>query len=243
MNRATAQLYGLGGGALVLWLGMTYWAYSGWGIFAGIGFGLFALIGVGLPWLYVRVLLTPFGKGLFGTGFLILAQLTFGAGALVRLDNGSYEWGRLREDNDGLYTKLSSGKIVRIDGERSDLPSVAWAPLAIVEEKTDRNMNRITVDQSSFKTERPDPASTEGESVKTPLRIADGGEKDDWHIDSSKLERWVHDAAGAELPRSGVRKALEEKGGEQHLSQFWLAIISGGLVVTGFVLGYGAIIL
>ncbi|MDR9382220.1 MAG: hypothetical protein RI560_11215 [Natronomonas sp.] len=242
LESSKVQLGALGVGAVLVWAALTYWAFVGWGIWSAVGFALFAIVGVTAPWVFVRVMFTPFFKGLLGAAFAILAQLTFGAGALVRRDDGGYEWGKLREDADGLYTILKNGDRVPIDGKRSDLPTVAWAPLAVTEQKTERNMRRFTVDET-FATERPDPATGGGESVKTPLRIADGGEVSGWHIDSSKLERWVHDAAGAELPRNGLRKALEEKGGTQELSQWWLTIMAGVLVVLGFVLGYGALAL
>ena len=241
LESAKVQLGALAVVAIGLWVGLTYWALSGWGLGAAVGFALFALIGVVTPWVYVRVLFTPWFKGVLGAAFLILGQLTFGAGALVRRDDGGYEWGKLREDSGGLFATLSNGNRVNIDGDRSDLPSVAWAPLAVVEQKTGRNMARFTVDDG-FATERPDPATGGDETVQTPLRITDGGVSD-WHIDASRLERWVHDAAGAELARNGLRKALEEKGGQQQLSQWWLTIMAGGLVVLGFVLGYGALIL
>ena len=234
------QLVTLATGAGFLWLGLAAWAASGWGPLAGILFAVCALLGAAAPWLYVRVLLTPAGRGMLGTAFLILAQLTFGAGALVRRANGSYEWGRLREDRDGLFTVLSDGTVVEIDGDRADLPTVAWQPLAVVEAKTESNMSRFTVD-ASFETERPDPAFDD-ETLQTPLALSDGG-ANGWHIDASKLERWTHDAAGADLPRSGLRKALEEKGGEQQLGQLWFTVMAGVLLIVGFILGYGALIL
>lgn len=241
LESAKVQLGALATGAVVFWLALTYWALSGWGVWAGAAFAIAAIIGVAMPWVYVRILFTPFLKGVLGAGFLILAQLTFGGGALVRRDDGGYEWGKLRSDDTGLFTVLSTGEHVDIDGDRSELPTVAWGPLAIVEQKTDRNMARFTVDES-FADERPDPAKGGEGSVKTPLRLADGGVSG-WHVDSSKLERWVHDAAGSGLPRDGLRQALEEKGGQQQLGQLWLTLMAGGLVVLGFVLGMGALML
>jgi hypothetical protein len=138
-----------------------------------------------------------------------------------------------------LYTVLSSGRVVRIDGTRDDLPTVAWAPLAVVEEKTDRNMARFTVDET-FRTTRPDPTA-DGEMIETPLALADGG--DGWHLDSSKLERWARGTANAELPRNGRRKALEEKGGEQRISQLVTMIGAAVLAVLGFGMTAGVLLL
>ena len=189
------------------------------------------VIGVSAPWIYVRILFTPYGKSWLGTAFFVLGQLTFGAGALVRREDGTYVWRRLRVDSGGLFTVLESGRVVRIDGERADLPEVAWAPLAVVEEKTETRMREFTVDET-FQRTRPDPAGDK-EMVATPLALADGG-GDGWHLDASKLERIARGAAGAELPRNGRRKALEEKGGQQQISQ-WVTMIGAGLLaVVGF---------
>jgi len=233
MNRRDiAQLVALVLGVMAAAGGGTYAAYVGWGLLPAVFFAILFAVGVSAPWAYVRVLLTPLGKELMGVAFLILAQLTFGAGALVRRDDGAYEWGRLREDADGLFTVLADGTEVRFAGDRGDLRTVAWAPLAIAEQKTDRNMDRLTVGDS-FETERPDPADGGESTVKTPRALADGGASG-WHIDSAKLHRWVEGSAGAGLPRSGLRKALEEEGGENRISTLVTMAGAGVLLVLGF---------
>jgi len=211
-----------------------------YGLWSGVAVGLGLIIGLSAPWLYVRVLFTPMGKGLFGAAFFILAQLTFGAGALCRRDDGTYEWGLLREDDRGLYTLVDGGRRVPIEGERASLPTVAWGPLAVVEEKTDANMSQFTVDET-FQTTRPDPAGEPGDVVETPLALADGGEG--WHLDAAKLERWARDSAGAELPRNGRRKALEERGGQQQISQLVTMLGAGVLAVLGFGMTAGVLML
>lgn len=237
--RELGQLAGLGLGVVAAWVGGAYLAFAGWGLWAAVGYGALFAVGIAAPWTYVRVLLTPLGKELVGAAFLILAQLTFGAGALVRRDDGAFEWRRLREDDAGLFTVLADGTEVRFDPARGDLPKVAWAPLAVGEQKTARNMDRLAVDDG-FETERPDPAGGDDSTVATPLALADGG-TDGWHLDATKVSAWVRDSAGAELPRNGLRKALEEEGGQQQISTLVTMVGAGVLMILGF--GMTAVVL
>ena len=227
-----AQLTYLAAGAVVGGVGLAVIAAVFYGFWSGLAVGVGLVIGVSAPWIYVRLMFTPYLKQPLGAAFFILAQLTFGAGGLVRRQDGGYEWGRLREDSDGLFVQLECGRRVRVDGQKADLPTVAWAPLAVVEEKTEQRMQELTVDET-FRSTRPDPADDNGGVVETPLALADGG-GDGWHLDSGKLERWSRGSAGAELPRNGRRKALEEKGGQQRISQFVTMIGAGVLAVVGF---------
>lgn len=239
LTSTQAQLAYLALGAVVVAVVFVAAAYLFYGVWSTLAVVIGLVGGVSAPWIYVRVFFTPLGREPLGAAFFILGQLTFGAGALVRRQDGTYEWGRLREDVDGLYTVLSSGRVVRIDGTRDDLPTVAWAPLAVVEEKTDANMTRFTVDET-FRTTRPDPKS-DGAMVETPLALPDGGEG--WHLDASKLERWARGSANAELPRNGRRKALEENGGEQRISQLVTMVGAGVLLVLGFGMTAGVLML
>ncbi len=207
----------------------TIVAALGWGLISGVLFFVGVIVGCALPWFYVRVMMSPFLSGQLGSAFLILAQLTFGVGVIVRRDDGVYEWCKLNQDES--ETTLSDGRTVKVDVEPDELPTIAWAPIAIVEQKTEKNMSGFIVDD--WRKTRPDPKQ-HGTEVKTPLAIADGGE-DCWHVDSSKLERWARGSAGNGLPRSGLRKALEEEGGQQRISQFVTMIGTGVLMVVGFV--------
>jgi hypothetical protein len=239
LTSTKAKLAYLGAAAVGVGILLAVVAGMVWGLWSGIAVIIGLVLGVSGPWLYVRVLLTPLGKGAFGAAFFILAQLTFGAGALVRRQDGAYEWCRLREDTTGLFARLACGRRVDIAGSRDDLRSVAWAPLAVVEEKTDTNMQQFTVDESTWQTARADPAGDDGKMVETPIALADGG--DGWHLDASKLERWARGSGGAELPREGRRKALEEKGGAQQISQLVTMLGAAVLMVFGF--GMGAVVM
>jgi hypothetical protein len=237
-----AQLAYLAVAALVVAVGLVAVAWSLYGLWSGVATIVGLVGGVTAPWIYVRVLFTPAGREALGSAFFILGQLTFGAGALVKRQDGAFEWGRLREDEHGLFMRLKSGRRVPIDGDRDALPSVAWAPLAATEEKTEQNMREFTVDKDTFATVRPDPQDPDGDGmVDTPLALADGGRG--WHLDASKLETWARGTADSELPRNGRRKAFEEKGGEQRISQLVTMIGAGALAIVGFVLAVGALML
>jgi len=240
LTSTRAQLVYLGTAAVAIAVGMIAAATLFWGLWSGVAATIGLVVGVAWPWLYVRVLFTPLGKGAFRAAFFILGQLTFGAGALVRRQDGTYEWGRLQEDDTGLFMRLRCGRRVDIDGTRDELPTVAWAPLAVAGEKTDGNMARFTVDET-FRTMRPDPVGDETDMVRTPLALADGGSG--WHLDASKLERWARGSGGAELPRNGRRKALEEKGGQQQISQLVTMVGAGVLLVLGFAMTAGVLML
>jgi len=240
LTSTTAQLVYLGVAALVAAVVFVAAAWLLYGFLSGVAVVAGLLGGVSAPYIYVRVLFTPAGREPIGAAFFILAQLTFGAGALVRREDGGYEWGRLREDNDGLFMRLESGRCVRIDGDRSSLPTVAWAPLAVTEEKTEENMSQYTVDDD-FQTERADPAADDDVKINTPLALTDGG--DGWHLDASKLETWARGTADSEMPRNGRRKALEETGGEQRISQLVTMIGAGVMAIVGFALGAGVLVL
>jgi len=214
-------------------------AFVGYGALAGILAAVGLVVGVAAPWVYVRVMFAPVGDSALATGWFILGQLTYGQGALVERATGGYEWRRLQQDGRGLYCKLSNGDRVDIGGELADLPTVAWAPLAVVSEKRQTNMDRFTVG-SDWDETRPDPTDTDS-TIHTPKAAAtDGG---GWHLDASKLEDWARGAGSNELPRNGRRMALEEAGGEQAVSQLFIIVGAAVLAVVGFVLGSGVLIL
>lgn len=240
LTSTKAKLAYLAAGGVAIAVALFAVAWVLYGVWSAAAVAIGGLIGLSAPWLYVRVLFTPFGKEVFGTAFAILGQLTFGDGALCRRQDGGYEWGKLREDDDGLFLRLGSGRRVPIEADRTDLPKVAWAPLAVVEEKTESNMAQFTVDET-FQTTRPDPAGENGDVVRTPLALPDGGRG--WHLDASKLERWARGSAGAELARNGRRKAFEEEGGEQQISQLVTMIGAGVLAVLGFGMTAGVLML
>jgi hypothetical protein len=226
-------------GAIGFGIVLTITAGLLYGLLSGVATGVGLIGGLAAPWIYVRVMRSPAFGSTLATAFYILAQLTFGAGAIVRREDGRYEWRRLQQDDGGLYAELSVGRRVDIDGDIDELPSLAWAPVAIVEERTEQSMAHITADPEEWSEERPDPARGVTGNIETPLGgdsdvAADGGEVDGWRINAAKLERWCRGTADSEPVRAGLRKALEEEGGQQQLSELYLMIGAGVLLVFGF---------
>lgn len=235
-RRTQLALGAVGVVAFGIALSVTAGALYGW--LSGVATAVGLVVGVSAPWSYVRVMRSPAFGSTLATAFFILAQLTYGAGAIVRREDGRYEWRRLRQDSDGLYAKLSVGRRVDIDGDIDELPSLAWAPVAIVEERTEQSMAHIAADPEEWSAERPDPARGVTGTVETPLGgddvAADGGAVEGWRINAAKLERWCRGTADSEPVRAGLRKALEEEGGEQQLSEVYLMVGAGTLLVFGF---------
>ena len=210
-----------------------------YGLLSGVATGVGLIGGLAAPWVYVRVMRSPAFGSTLATAFFILAQLTFGAGAVVRREDGRYEWRRLQQDDGGLYAELSVGRRVDINGDIDELPSLAWAPVAVVEERTEKSLDHIRAKPEEWTGERPDPARGVSGTIETPLGgddgvAADGGSTDGWRINASKLERWCRGTADSEPVRAGLRKALEEEGGQQQLSELYLMIGAGVLLVFGF---------
>jgi hypothetical protein len=216
---------------------MTVIAATIYGFLSGIATAIGLIAGVSGPWIYVRVARTPALGGVLSTAFFVLAQLTFGAGAIIRREDGRYEWRRLHDgDEDGLYATLSNGRRVDIDGEINELPTLAWAPVAVVEEHSETALSHILVDEQEWADERPNPRRGSDGTILTPLPSSDGAATDGggYRIDSAKLARWCQGSAEAEPVRSGLQKALEEEGGAQQLSQLYLMIGAGVLMIFGF---------
>jgi hypothetical protein len=68
--------------------------------------------------------------------------------------------------------------------------------------------------------------------------------RDDTHLISmKKLAQPAEGSAGPQLAQRGRAKALEEAGGQQAISTIWLMILTGGMAVVGFGMGYGSLLL
>lgn len=238
LSTTTGQFVLVGSAAAVVVIGLILSSWLLYGLLSGVAVAVGLVVGAVAPWGYVRVAMAPLFKGSLSTAFFILLQLTNNQSALIERADSGYEWRLLRRDDGGLYATLSDGQRVDIDGDVADLKSVAWGKLAVVSQKTERNLGELTVED--WAEQRPDPVDRES-SVDTPL-VADGGDGG-WHLDASKMERLARGSGGNELARNGRRKALEEKGGQQQLSQLWTSIGAVALLVLGFVLGFGALML
>ena len=168
----------------------------------------------------------------------IAAQVAFGRALLARRDDGTYEWTVLRRDGDGYFGRLSDGRIVDIEADRGELFSFGFGRLAVSEQKTERNMDEWTVVHTPGSSEQP-VEQRAGVPVTAPRKER----ADSWLVSLSTIQRAIRGSASSTLVRRGRDKALDEEGGAQQLSQLWIMGFASVLLVLGFVLGYGAMLL
>ena len=189
------------------------------------------------PWLTIRLMgdALPLG-GLVAKGLWIVAQLTAGRGGLVRADTGHYEYHPLREDDDGFFVRLDNGDEVRIDGDEGDLYRFGWRPLAIAEQKSERNLGPYLADE-------PDIRKKETREVRQEYDVHHPKQyrSDTWLLSTARLKNLARGSAGSELVRSGRVKALEEYGGTRQINPFHTMLIAGVMCILGFVLTWMAV--
>ena len=222
----------------LLFLALVVFAASGWGLFGAVAFVGGAILGLSGPPL--AILLFRDGlplNGLIGTGLVICAQVAFGRSVLVRRDDGTYEWTVLRGDWAGPYCELSDGRQVPVNGERGELFSFGFGQLAVTEDKTDRNMDEWTTPDTPGASNQP-VEHRAGMPIVPPKREGNG-----WLVTHAAIQRVIRGSASSHLIRRGRDKALDEEGGTQQVSQLWVMGFASALLVGGFILGYGALIL
>lgn len=234
------RVVGAGVGAVAVVAALVATAYLLNGLFAAVALVFSLGLGAAIPLAGVVVLKSGFPLGgLLAKGLSILGQIVFGKGAVVRREDGGYEWHRLVDTEHGYQVELDDGTVLDIDGDRGDLYRFGGRPLALVEEKG-QNVEQFTVTEEPPET--ADEATREtraGMSVHHPRRFG----ADNYLLSLKQLAGPASGSAGPSLSRRGREKALEEAGGEQAFSGFWLTIMTGGMVIIGFVLGYGAMLL
>jgi hypothetical protein len=222
----------------VVFVVLAWFAVSGWGALAG---GLFiggVIAGASGPPLAILMFRDglPLG-GLVGTGLVIAAQIAFGKAALVRRDDGTYEWTALRNDGFGYYATLADGRDVPIDAEAGELFSFGFGRLAVTEQKTDRNMNRYQ--------ETPVPGDSDqptGERAGVPV-VPPRNESGGILVSLANIQRAIRGSASSTLVRRGRDKALDEEGGTGQLSELWTMAFATVLLLAGFAMTAGALML
>ena len=228
------------GAAVVTLLSLAAVALVLNGPLAALAFGVALVIGVATPLTCIYLLKdgTPLA-GLWAKGTALLAQFTFGRSALVRRADGSYEWSKLYEIDGRYAVELSDGTVLNPDGDRGDLYQFAGRPLAILEEKG-QNVEEFTVDEQP-----PETADKSTRETRADLDIHHPSQlrSDSYLISLKQFAAPAEGSAGPKLAQRGRAKALEEAGGQQGFSGFWLTIFAGVMVLTGFVLGFGALAL
>ena len=214
---------------------LTVVAISGWGLLSGALFlgGLFA--GATLP----PAMILGFRDGLpgiVGIGLAIAGQVAFGKAGLVRREDGQYEWGALREDRDGYFVRLDTGDTVRVDADRGELFAFGFGQLAVAEAhgaNVDPYRETDTPGDSEQSTE------TRAGFAVAPPREEDGGIL----VTLAKIQRAVRGSASSKLVRRGRDKALDDAGGTGQISQLWTMAFSVVLLIVGFGMTIGALML
>lgn len=225
------------------WLWIVGWivaipilAGATYGLGTGLLVGVLSLLTAGGTLIFLALFAPSFpvflGMGL-ARGIWILAQLTVGRGVLVERDTGELEHHQLRDapenaDHDFEAT-LSDGKVLEIDGSKADLFRFGWAPLGATAEKSDENMNTITVDV-------PRGAATDGGTMMSEsqrqgwdpaLRVPE--DEDTYIVTLPQLHNWCKGVSESQAVRQGRQKALTEHGGEQQIS---MVVFMGILLMT-----------
>lgn len=223
------------GGVLV---GFAAVAWLGWGALSGALFIVGLVVGASGPPLAILMFRDglPLG-GLVGTGLAIAAQVAFGKAALVRRDDGEYEWTALREDADEYYATLDRGDRVAVAADDGDLFAFGFGQLAVVEQHTDAAVDEYRAIDTPGASDQPVDERA-GVDVLPPRR-KDGGIL----VTLAKIQRRVRGSASSKLVRRGRDKALDEEGGEGQLSQLWTMAFATILLIVGFGMTIGALLL
>ena len=220
-------------GVLLLALAAVAWVI--WGPLAGGLFVVAAVLGVSGPPLAI-LMIREGVPNLAGVGLVIAAQIAFGQAALVRREDGRYEWTVLRGSSGDYRAELDDGTTVPIDADRGELFSFGLGKLAVVEQKG-RNVDEFTT------THTPGDSDTRvderaGIDIRPPRR-EDGGIL----VTLASIQRRVRGSASSDLVRRGRDKALDEEGGEGQLSQLWTMGFATVLLIVGFGMTAGVMLL
>jgi len=202
-------------------------AWLGWGPLSGGLFVVGVVCGAAAPPVAI-LMFREAVPNIVGSGLAIAAQVAFGEAGLVRRDDGQYEWGVLREDADGRYVDLSRGDRVPIECDDGELFSFGFGKLA-VSEAHGSNLEPYTVEHEPVSSETPVDRRA-GIGVKQPQQEGD----DTILVTLATIQRRIRGSASSTLVRRGRDKALDEAGGENQLSQLWFMAFAAGLLVLGF---------
>jgi len=220
-------------GVLLLALAAVAWVI--WGALAGGLFVVAAVLGVSGPPLAI-LMIREGVPNIAGVGLVIAAQIAFGQAALVRREDGRYEWTVLRGASGDYHVELEDGTTVPIDADRGELFSFGLGKLAVVEQKG-RNVDEFTTTHTPGDSDTPVDERA-GIDIRPPRR-EDGGIL----VTLASIQRRVRGSASSDLVRRGRDKALDEEGGEGQLSQLWTMGFATVLLIVGFGMTAGVMLL
>lgn len=213
-------------------------AWLGWGPLAGGLFIVGLIAGAAAP--PVTILLfrdgLPLG-GLVGTGLAIAAQVAFGKAGLVRREDGQYEWGALRDGDDGYYVALDDGGRVPIEADAGELFAFGFGKLA-VSEAHGSNLDPYRETHTPGDSDHPTD-SRAGIPVTPPRKTGENTIL----VTLAKIQRRVRGSASSNLVRRGRDKALDKAGGTGQLSTLWTMAFATTLLIVGFAMTAGVLML
>lgn len=211
-------------------------AWAGWGVLSGGLFIAGVVLGAAAP--PVAILMGREAvPNLVGSGLAIAAQVAFGKAGLVRRDDGQYEWGVLREDAEGYYVALSRGDRVPIDADEGELFAFGFGQLA-VSEQHGHNLDR-------FRETHTPGSSEQATEHRAGIPVAPPRKEGENTIlvSLAKIQRVVRGSASSTLVRRGRDKALDDAGGTGQLSTLWTMAFAAGLLIVGFGMTAGVLML
>jgi len=230
----------ISGAVLVVVLLVTAFAavaWLGWGGLSALLFGIGFVAGISALPLAILVLRDglPLG-GVIGQGLAIIAQISFGKAALVRREDGQYEWGALRKDTAGHYVQLDRGDRLAVAAEDGDLFSFGLGKLAVIEEHGD---NLTAYRETEVSGDSDQPVDYRAGYPVVPPQREDGGIL----VSLANIQRAVRGSASSTLVRRGRDKALDEQGGTGQLSPLWTMAFATILLLVGFGMTAGVLML
>lgn len=211
--------------------GFVATAWLGWGALAGGLFVAGLVAGAAAPPVAI-LMFREAVPNIVGTGLAIAAQVAFGKAGLVRREDGQYEWGALREDSAGKYVALANGGRIEVDADDGELFSFGFGKLA-TSEAHGSNLDRFRASEGDAAERRA------GIPVETPRKEG----TNTILVSLAKIQRVVRGSASSELVRRGRDKALDEAGGTGQLSTLWTMAFAAALLVVGFAMTAGVLLL
>lgn len=186
-----------------------------------------ALLGPSIP----GFIGAPLAKGLW-----ILAQMSVWEGVIVRLDTGEYVYCELREDENGYFVE-DKGERIDVDGDEGDKYLFGWRPLALTEQKSEKNIRKIS---------RNTPAATDGGTILDTKDVGYQGilphpDGDEYLIRLKSAYAWIEGASETDIIENGVREAFDQEGGRQQFGAIATIVGSFGGVILGAAIAFVAL--
>jgi hypothetical protein len=234
-KRARLRMAGALIAVVAVFVALAAVAWLGWGVLAAVLFVVGLVAGISGP--PVAILTTrDLIPNIAAIGLAVAAQIAFGVAALVRREDGDYEWTVVREDSRGTFARVDGGRTVPIDATPGEFYRFGFGQLAVVEERGEQLERYRVVEPAG---DSDEPIETRANVPVQPPRNEDGGIL----VSLAAIQRRVRGSASSTLVRRGRDKALDEEGGTGQLSQLWTMAFATVLLLVGFAMTAGVLML